>query len=41
MMIQKKAVTKDQHDYIEKLQKELSYLDSANVEMAETLQSFL
>ena len=41
MMIQKKIVTEGQHDYIEKLQKEFSYLDSANAEMAETLESVL
>ena len=39
--IQKKSVTKCQHDHIEKLQKELSSLDSANAEMAESLESVL
>ena len=36
-----KTVTKRQHDYIGKLQKELSYRDSANAEMAKILESVL
>ena len=36
-----KTVTKGQHDFIGKLQKELSYRDSAIAEMADTLESVL
>ena len=36
-----KTVTKGQYGYIGKLQKELSYHDLANAEMAETLESVL
>ena len=39
--VQKKMVTKSQHDYIEQLKNELSCLKSDNAEMAETLESVL
>ena len=41
IIAQKKTVTKFQHDYIEQLKKELSCLESDNVETAETLESIL
>ena len=39
--VQKKMVTKSQHDYIEQLKNELSCLESDNAEMVETLESVL
>lgn len=39
--IPKKTVTKCQHDYIEKLQNELFFLDSTNAEMVESLEAVL
>ena len=40
-IMNQKTVTKGQHDFIGKLQKELSYRDSAIAEMADTLESVL